>query len=69
MSPDPGGAFDILLRLVRFGLGGASGSGDQFVSWIHEVDFVQAIDYLIADERMSECVNLAAPEPLPNRVA
>ena len=66
MSPDRGGIFDVLLRLVRFGLGGASGSGQQFVSWIHYVDFVRAIDYLIANEKLIGCINLAAPEPLPN---
>ncbi|MBV9674950.1 MAG: NAD-dependent epimerase/dehydratase family protein, partial [Acidobacteriaceae bacterium] len=27
MSPDEGGVFDVLLRLVRFGLGGKAGSG------------------------------------------
>ena len=48
MSPDRGGIFDVLLRLARFGLGGASGSGRQFVSWIHQADYVRAIDYLIA---------------------
>ena len=67
MSPDAGGIFDVLLRLVRFGLGGASGSGKQYVSWIHEQDFVRAIDHLIANEQMSDCMNLAAPNPLPNR--
>jgi uncharacterized protein (TIGR01777 family) len=67
MSPDHGGIFDVLLRLVRLGLGGASGSGEQFVSWIHEVDFVRAIDYLIASEEMAGCVNIASPGPLPNR--
>jgi uncharacterized protein (TIGR01777 family) len=34
-SPDRGGAFDVLLGLVRHGLGGRQGSGQQFVSWIH----------------------------------
>jgi uncharacterized protein (TIGR01777 family) len=66
MSPDPGGIFDVLLRLVRFGIGGASGSGKQYVSWIHEQDFVRAIDHLIANEQMADCINLAAPNPLPN---
>jgi uncharacterized protein (TIGR01777 family) len=66
MSTDRGGIFNVLLRLVRFGLGGASGSGKQFVSWIHEVDFVRAIDYLIATEGITGCVNIAAPGPLPN---
>jgi uncharacterized protein len=66
MSPDPGGIFDVLLRLVRFRLGGASGSGKQYVSWIHDQDFIRAIDHLIANEQMADCINLAAPNPLPN---
>jgi uncharacterized protein (TIGR01777 family) len=66
MSPDRGGVFDTLLRLVRFGLGGASGDGRQFVSWIHEDDFVRAIEWLIDDERLEDVVNLASPHPLPN---
>jgi uncharacterized protein len=66
MSPDRGGIFDVLLRLVRFGLGGASCSGRQFVSWIHERDYVRAIDYLIATEGITGCVNIAAPGPLSN---
>jgi uncharacterized protein len=40
-SPERGGIFDVLLRLVRFGLGGSARSGRQFVSWIHEVDFAR----------------------------
>jgi hypothetical protein len=66
MSPDHGGIFDTLLRLVRFGLGGASGSGRQFVSWIHEQDFLQAIEFLIDKREMNGCINLSAPVPLPN---
>src|SRR4029078_7795535 len=38
MSPDRGGVLDTLLRLVRYGFGGATGSGRQFVSWVHEQD-------------------------------
>jgi uncharacterized protein (TIGR01777 family) len=66
-SPDPGGVFDVFLSLVRHGLGGASGSGRQFVSWIHEADFIRAIDFLIVREDFSGVVNLASPNPLPNR--
>ena len=32
MSPDPGGIFDTLLRLVRFGLGGPVAGGRQYVA-------------------------------------
>ncbi len=66
MSPDSGGVFDTLLRLVRFGLGGTSGNGRQFVSWIHEHDFIAALDWLIERDHLSGAVNIAAPNPLPN---
>jgi uncharacterized protein (TIGR01777 family) len=67
MSPDSGGAFDTLLRLVRFGLGGAAASGQQFVSWIHDVDFLRSVDFLISHEELSGPVNVASPSPVPNR--
>ena len=66
-SPDRGGAFDILSDLVRRGLGGAQGSGHQYVSWIHDYDFARAVEFLIAREELAGMVNLASPNPLPNR--
>ena len=66
MSPDQGGVFDTLLRLVRFGLGGRAGDGRQYVSWIHEEDFIRAIYWLIQRHDIDGAVNLSAPEPLPN---
>ncbi len=65
-SPDRGGVFDVFLKLVRFGFGGAQGSGSQFVSWIHDLDFVRAVDLLIAREDLSGSINLASPNPVPN---
>jgi uncharacterized protein (TIGR01777 family) len=65
MSPDRGGVFDTLLRVVRFGLGGSAGNGRQYVSWIHDVDFIRSVRWLIDHEDMSGPVNLAAPNPLP----
>lgn len=66
MSPDRGGIFATLLGLVRLGLGGTAGNGRQYISWIHERDFVRAIEWLIAHEAVTGAVNLASPEPLPN---
>lgn len=66
LSPDRGGVFDTLLRLVRFGLGGASGSGNQYVSWVHDLDFVRAIEFLIETPGIDGVVNIASPAPLPN---
>jgi uncharacterized protein len=66
MSPERGGAFDLLLRLVRAGLGGRAGDGRQYVSWIHHEDFARAIRFLINKPFIDGVVNLAAPNPLPN---
>ncbi len=67
LSPDAGGIFDVLLGLVRRGLGGTAGDGRQYLSWIHDADFVRAVRWLIEHEELSGAVNLAAPNPLPNR--
>jgi hypothetical protein len=65
LSPDRGGIFDTLLGLVRRGLGGRSGDGRQYVSWVHHEDFARAIRWLI-DHDIAGPVNIAAPNPLPN---
>ncbi len=62
-----GGAYRVLRRLVRLGLGGRMADGTQFVSWIHEEDFCRAIEWLIGRDDISGPVNLAAPNPVPNR--
>ncbi|MFG2086925.1 MULTISPECIES: TIGR01777 family oxidoreductase [unclassified Spirillospora] len=67
MSPDRGGVFDVLLRLARLGLGGPVAGGAQYVSWIHDRDFVRAIEFLVERDDIAGPVNLAAPGPLPQR--
>lgn len=67
MSPDEGGVFDVLHRMVRRRLGGAIAGGDQYVSWIHEIDFVRAVRFLIERDDLAGPVNLASPHPLPQR--
>ena len=66
MSPDRGGVFDVLLGLARRGLGGKAGNGRQYVSWIHDRDFIRAVYWLIEHAELEGPVNLAAPHPLPN---
>ncbi|MEX5635097.1 epimerase [Parafrankia sp. FMc2] len=67
MAPGRGGAFDMLLRLTRCGLGGPVGGGRQYMSWIHGRDFARAVDLLLTDDTFAGPVNLAAPNPLPLR--
>jgi uncharacterized protein (TIGR01777 family) len=65
MSPERGGVFDVLLGLVRRGLGGPVGGGRQFVSWIHDQDFVQVVRFVHERSDITGAVNVAAPGPLP----
>ena len=64
MSATRGGPFHALLRHVRMGFG-RFGDGRQFMSWIHERDFVRAIGWLLEND-VDGAVNLAAPHPVPN---
>jgi len=66
MSPDAGGIFATLLMLVRRGLGGSAGDGRQYISWIHELDFIGAVEFLIAHD-LEGPVNMSSPNPMPNR--
>jgi uncharacterized protein len=66
-AADRGGVFDVFSKLVRVGLGGPQGSGAQYVSWIHETDFVRAIEWLIANEALRGPVNICSPNPVTNR--
>jgi uncharacterized protein (TIGR01777 family) len=67
MAPGRGGAFDMLWRMTRYGLGGPVAGGRQYVSWIHGHDFARAIGFLLAHDDLAGPVNLAAPSPLPHR--
>ena len=67
MSPETGGIFDVLAGLTRRGLGGPIAGGRQYVSWIHHRDFCRAIDWILAKEDLVGPINLASPNPLPQR--
>jgi uncharacterized protein (TIGR01777 family) len=67
MSTQPGGVFDLLVRLTRWGLGGPIAGGRQFISWIHERDFVRAVELLLERDELAGPVNVAAPAPIPQR--
>jgi uncharacterized protein (TIGR01777 family) len=60
-----GGAFIPLKTLAKTGFGGKQGKGNQFVSWIHEEDFANAVDFIIQKE-MTGVINVVSPEPIRN---
>jgi uncharacterized protein (TIGR01777 family) len=65
MTTAPGGIFALLRRHIRLGFG-RFGDGRQKMSWIHERDFLRAIDFLLEREDLDGAVNVAAPNPVTN---
>jgi uncharacterized protein (TIGR01777 family) len=61
-----GGALAQMLTPFRFGVGGALGSGRQWLSWISIHDAVSAISHGLAENQLKGAVNLAAPNPVTN---
>ena len=43
------------------------GDGRQYISWIHDQDFIRSVYWLIEHEELTGPMNLASPNPLPNR--
>ena len=66
-AADEGGVYRTLRSLARWGLGGPIAGGHQLISWIHEDDFCRALEWLIDQNNLSGPVNVASPNPLPQR--
>lgn len=62
-----GGAFPRFVQFMRIGLGGRHGSGRQYVSWVHEADVAAFFQWLIDTPTVDGVIDLAAPNPLPER--
>ncbi|WP_339681858.1 TIGR01777 family oxidoreductase [Gimesia maris] len=61
-----GGALSRLSKLVRWGLGGTVGSGQQGMSWIHELDMNRLFFRAITAESMQGAYIATAPQPVSN---
>lgn len=61
-----GGAFPVIAKLARRGLGSPQGSGRQWVSWLHVADFCRAVAFLATQTTEAGAFNVCAPHPLPN---
>lgn len=60
-------AFPRLLNLVKLGLGGKQGDGEQYVSWIHEQDAALATQWILEQEHLNGIINCTAPNPIKNK--
>lgn len=61
-----GGALQPLKNLVRLGMGGSQGNGEQYFSWLHELDFARIVQYCIENEEISGVYNASSPQPVTN---
>jgi uncharacterized protein (TIGR01777 family) len=61
-----GGALVPLLRQFRLGVGGAAGSGHQYVSWIHREDALRLYVYALEHREMTGAFNGTSPNPVTN---
>ena len=61
-----GGMMAKLLTPFEFGLGGAFGDGQQWMSWIALDDTVRAIGFVIANKTLEGPINVTAPNPERN---
>lgn len=62
-----GGVFPVLMDLTKKGLGGKAGSGKQMMSWMHENDFLNAINWFIRNENAIGVYNMSSPQPISNK--
>ena len=61
------GALPRMMRPFRFFVGGRVGSGHQYLSWIHRLDVVELIRWIIDTPAVIGPVNATAPHPVTNR--
>ncbi|WP_044238248.1 TIGR01777 family oxidoreductase [Flexithrix dorotheae] len=62
-----GGVIVPFKNLVKLGLGGHQGKGTQYMSWLHEKDFAEIINWMIQNDSATGIYNCSSPNPVPNK--
>jgi len=62
-----GGVMTPFKNLVRFGLGGKQGNGNQMFSWIHIKDLFNIILFLQSKKELNGVFNCSSPTPIDNK--
>ena len=62
-----GGALSKMLPPFKIALGGPMGSGQQWMSWVHMDDLVNAIVYALETPSINGPINGTAPNPVTNK--
>lgn len=62
-----GGALARMIPPFRMFAGGPMGSGRQYMSWIHRIDWIEMVRWIVETPDAAGPINATAPEPVTNR--
>lgn len=63
---EDGGVLQPIFNLAKYGLAGTIGNGKQYMSWLHEDDFIRVINLCLNDEKLTGAFNCTCPNPVTN---
>ena len=58
--------FPRLLNLVKMGIGGKQGNGNQYFSWIHEHDVARVTEWFLDNPKLKGTFNCTSPNAIKN---
>lgn len=61
-----GGFLEKLIPIFKKYLGGKLGTGNQWLSWVHIEDLVNALLFIFRNDDLSGPINVTSPEPIKN---
>jgi uncharacterized protein len=62
-----GGPLPEMMKPFKFFVGGPVGSGRQYVSWIHRLDWIEIVRWVVQTPTVAGPLNATAPHPITNR--
>ena len=62
-----GGPLAKMLRPFRMFVGGPVGSGRQYISWIHRIDWLEMVRWIVDTPQAAGPINATAPHPVTSR--
>jgi len=61
-----GGLLPQMMRPFRFFAGGKIGSGRQYMPWVHRLDWIEMVRWIVDTPAVNGPVNVSAPHPVTN---
>jgi uncharacterized protein len=61
-----GGVMIPYFNLLKFGLGGRQGSGNQMYSWVHIEDVCTSVEFMFSHPELEGVYNICSPNPVTN---